>query len=81
MGADADVEGVSLLEGVRLALFLAPLAVVEGVHDNLNDGSHYPVPGSAYFPALLILSETRSLSNQPPFALQTLEEITGNLHQ
>ncbi|GMS85616.1 hypothetical protein PENTCL1PPCAC_7791, partial [Pristionchus entomophagus] len=35
VGADADVEGVSLLEGVRLALLLAPLAVVEGVHDDL----------------------------------------------
>ncbi|GMR37740.1 hypothetical protein PMAYCL1PPCAC_07935, partial [Pristionchus mayeri] len=35
VGADADVEGVSLLEGVRLALFLAPLSVVEGVHDDL----------------------------------------------
>ncbi|GMR39380.1 hypothetical protein PMAYCL1PPCAC_09575 [Pristionchus mayeri] len=35
VGADADVEGISLLEGVRLALLLAPLVVVEGVHDDL----------------------------------------------
>lgn len=36
VGADADVEGLSLLEGVALAVFLAPLAVGERVQHDLQ---------------------------------------------